>query len=135
MGFRSRQNIEREREQPVSGKDRSSFIKRLVCRWATAPQGVIIHAGEIIMHQRIAMYALQCGRRHKGIFWRDTKESGGLGYEKRAQALSAAEGRISNSLQQPFRPDALSLRWIRFQQAVEEGFYVPGNSSEPMLEH
>ncbi len=60
MGFAMGQNLKCQREQRVSRKDRRRLVKFLVRRGLAAPQVIIIHRRQIIMHQRIAMHAFQC---------------------------------------------------------------------------
>jgi len=55
MDFSARHRIERNGEQRIAGEDRGRFIEGLVHGRPATAQVVVVHGGEIVMHQRIAM--------------------------------------------------------------------------------
>src|SRR5258707_519781 len=58
MRLGARKNVEGKREKAVACKDSSGFVECLVCGWTAAPQIIVIHGGQIVVRQRIAMNAL-----------------------------------------------------------------------------
>ena len=62
VGVRSgiRQNFERERVKRIPCENRSGLVERLVHRWLAAPKIVIVHAGQIVMDQRMDMDTFDC---------------------------------------------------------------------------
>ncbi len=43
--------------KPIAREDRGGFVERLMRRRAPASQVVVVHRGEVVVHQRIAMHA------------------------------------------------------------------------------
>lgn len=55
------QNGEGQGLQGVTGQNGGAFIKRLVHRWLTATQIVVIHGGQIVVQQGVGVDALHRG--------------------------------------------------------------------------
>src|SRR4030081_2054165 len=51
-------NFERDGQQGISGEYGDSFTKNFVRSGHTTPEIIVIHAGQIVMNQRIGMYTL-----------------------------------------------------------------------------
>ena len=62
VGIRTSQNFEREGQQPIAGQNCGRLVELLVDRRQAAAQVVVVHRGQIVMDQRIAMDALERGR-------------------------------------------------------------------------
>ena len=59
MGFRIGENLEGEGQQRVAGEDGGRLVEGLVGGGLAPPQVVVIHGGQVVMHQRIAMHAFE----------------------------------------------------------------------------
>jgi hypothetical protein len=57
------QYLEAEREQGVAGQDRDRFSELFVGARLSAAQIVVIHAREIVVHERVGVHALERARR------------------------------------------------------------------------
>ena len=64
---RARQNVEGKRQQAVAGEDRGRLVEFLVRGRLPAPQVVIVHRRQIVVHQRIAMHAFERGAGHQRL--------------------------------------------------------------------
>ena len=60
-----RDDVERKRQQAVAGQDRGRLVERLVGGRPAPPQVVVVHRRQVVVHQRIAVHALQRGADHR----------------------------------------------------------------------
>ena len=60
-----RQNLKCPRQQRIADQNRRRLAKNLMARRPTAPQIVIIHRRQIVMHQRISMHHFNRTRRRQ----------------------------------------------------------------------
>ena len=65
MGLRRRHDLEREGKQRIAGQHGRGFVEFLVRRRHASAQVVIVHAGQVVMNQRIGVHALK-GAGHAG---------------------------------------------------------------------
>ena len=107
MRLRPRQDVEGERQQPVAGEDRGRLVERLVRGRPAAPQVVIVHRGQVVMHERIAVHEFERGAGHQGALARRLEQRRGLDHQERPQPLAAAEAHIAHRIHQALRPRAL----------------------------
>jgi hypothetical protein len=63
--LRAGENVESQGEQPVAGKNGGRLVECLVRGRATASQVVVVHGGQIVVYQRIAVHAFQRRARHQ----------------------------------------------------------------------
>ena len=103
MGFRPRQDIEGESEQPVAGQDRGRLVEFPVRGGLAAPQFVIVHGRQVVMHQRVAVHAFQRGARHQGVVPRHFEQAREFHDQEWPEPLTAAEARIAHGLEEPRR--------------------------------
>jgi hypothetical protein len=72
------------------------------CGLAAADR-VVVHRGEIVMDERIAMHALDGGCRMNGDMRGDIEQRRALDQKKRPQALAGAENAVTHGRNQPRR--------------------------------
>ena len=98
---------------------------------ATAAQVVIVHRRQVVVHQRVAVHAFECGPGQQRAVMGGTEKAGAFDQQERAHALAAAERRIAHGLEQPRRPgDLVGDRLVR-QQPVEQRLGFGGDAGEP----
>ena len=120
MGFRPRQKIEREGEQAVAGEDGGRFVELLVRGRPAAPQIVIVHRRQVVMHQRVAMHAFERRAGHQRARARHVEQGGRLDDQKRAKALAATEAHVAHRVEQPARARAFAVDRRRAEEPVEQ---------------
>ena len=97
------ENVEGESEQRVAGEDRGRIVIGLVRGRPAAPQIVVVHRRQIVMHQRIAMDAFERGAGHQRVLARHAEQGRALHHQKRPQPLAAAERGIAHRVEQARR--------------------------------
>ena len=55
------EHLERERLQRVAGEDRRRFVELPVSRRAAAPQIVVVHRRQVVVHERVGVNQLDGG--------------------------------------------------------------------------
>ena len=83
----------------VSCEDRGRFVESLVNRGFAAPQVIIVHRGQIVMHQRIGMHAFHGRRDAPQRTAIHAEQRSALDDEKSTKALAAAQRRIAHRFQ------------------------------------
>jgi hypothetical protein len=76
----------------IAHQNRRRLIPFHMHRGQAPAQIVIIHAGQIIMHQRIGVQRLDRRRRLNRLFRRDAMQRGPFHHQKRPQPLAALNG-------------------------------------------
>jgi hypothetical protein len=109
MGLRATENVEGKGEKAVTGQDSGRLIECLVRRRTASAEVVIVHRGQIVVCQRVAMHALQRRPGHQGILPWDIKQRGGFHHQEWSQALAAAEADIAHGIEQSRRPGPFAL--------------------------
>ena len=134
MRFGPRQDVEREGQQAVAGEDRGRLVERLVRGRLAAPQVVVVHRRQVVVHQRIAVHAFERRTGHQRALARHVEQRGALHDQKRAEALAAAERGVAHRVEQPVRARELARGGLRRQQAVEQPLGIRRNAGELRLE-
>ena len=62
------QNLEGEGQKRIARQHRGRLVEGLLGRGPAAAQIVVVHAGQIVMHQRIGVQGLDGGGRARGPF-------------------------------------------------------------------
>ena len=106
------ENFESQCQQRVAGKNGGGFIKRFVNGRTPAPQIVIVHRRQIIVNERVTMYAFKRRRSVQRRFIRHAAKPGALQDEERPEPFAAAHRCITHRVHQPFR-DVLRARLLR----------------------
>ena len=96
MGFLIRQNLKRDGQQGVACQHRRHFVKGDMGGGATAPQIIVIHAGQIVMHQRIGVQHFDGRAGAQGVAVIHPEQAGGMQHQERPQPLAAGEGGIAH---------------------------------------
>ena len=132
MGFGPGQHVEGEREQAVADEDCGRFIERAVHGRPPAPQVVVVHRRKIVVHQRVAMHAFECGADHQRAFARRPEQTRGFDHQKGADAFSPAEARVAHRLDEPPRPHDLVLAGRLGEQAIEQPLGIRGRRAQAL---
>jgi hypothetical protein len=85
----------REHLQRIARQDGSRLVERLVAGRATAPQVVVVHGWQVIVHERVTMYELDRARRRVDALQRDTQGLRRGIHERRPDALAGAEHAVT----------------------------------------
>ena len=59
-----REHVERQRLQRVADENRGGFIERAMARGPAAPQIVVIHRRQVVVHEAVHVNELDCRGRH-----------------------------------------------------------------------
>ena len=100
------QVLEGERLEAVADEDRGRLVERLVDGGPAAAQVVVVHGGEIVVHEGVGVDGLE--RHREAHRERPVRDVAAVGLargedERRAQALPAAEERVAHRLDEPRR--------------------------------
>ena len=133
MGRGTGQHIEGEGQQTVARQNGGCLAEGLVDGRAAAAHVVVVHRGQVVMHQRVAMHHLQCtGRAHRAVF-RHAEQRRRLHQQEGPQPLAAAKRAMADRGEQGGRAGGFARQWRWLQQGVEAGleggpevFELPG---------
>ena len=75
--FVVREHFECERLQRITGEDRHCFAERNVASRASAAQAVVVHRGQVVVHQRIRVDDFDRGGCCVKVFERRAERFGG----------------------------------------------------------
>ncbi len=100
--------VERIGQQRVAGQDRGGLVERDMGGRAAAPQVVVVHGGQVVVDQRIAMNHLERRTGPERPLALEAERPGGLDHEERPQSFAAPERRIAHRLPQARGPRHLS---------------------------
>jgi hypothetical protein len=90
---------------------------------------VVVHRWQVVMHERVAMHALNRTGGRKGARFRHTEERCAFDQQERAQAFSAA-GRVPHRFHEPRRTENFTALGLTAQQRCERRFRGGGNRVE-----
>ena len=82
MHLRSRQNIEGDGQQRIAGEDGCRLVEGLMHRRPAAAQVVVVHGGQIIVNQGIAVHAFERGAGHERALARNREQGAGLSHQE-----------------------------------------------------
>ena len=132
---RPRQDVEGEGQQPVAGEDGGRLVEFLVRGRLAAPQRVVVHGRQIVVHQRVAMHAFERGAGHQRLLPRDVEQARAFDHQKRPEPLAAAEARIAHGLDQPRRAGSIRpSTGRRGKKPVEQRLDIRGHRVEARRE-
>jgi ribokinase len=92
------ENLKSDGEQGIAGEDSDAFAKYFVIRRPAAAEVVVVHAWEVIMHERVSVNALHGARGGQRALRRPAASFGRREREHRAQPLAAGEKRVAHRL-------------------------------------
>ena len=116
------QHLEGERLQGVAGEDGGRLVEGAVHRRLAAAKVVVVHAGQVVMDQRIAVQKLDRRAGAQRPLARAPEQAGGLDGEERAQPLAAAEHRVPHGGDEARRPRQLAGPGVVREQPLEQRF-------------
>src|SRR5258708_19969987 len=104
MRLGTRKNVEGEGEKAVARQNGAGLVECLVRGWPAPSQVVIVHGGEVIVSQRIAIHAFQRCARHPRIFAPDIEQRRGFHPQAMAPAPATPPAYIAPSVTHPPPP-------------------------------
>ena len=105
------EDVEGEGQQAVAGEDGGRLVECLVRGRPAAAQIVIVHRGQVVVHQRVAMHAFERRAGHQGLLARRPRTARRDSTTRNGpQPLAAAEARIAHGIEQARRPGLLAVR-------------------------
>ena len=119
------EDFKRDSQQPVAGEDGHTFAEDFVRSGPAAAEVVVVHAGEVVVDERVSVDALDGARGGRG---RGNLTATGFGSRKgqdRAQPLAPGEERVAHRL-----VDRLGLHAGAREKAVERAVDEGGASGE-----
>ena len=101
MGFAIGQNLEGQRQQRIARQHGGRFVEFHMGGGLAPAQHIVIHAGQIVMDERISVHGLQ--RRADPQRWAggDVEQAGRRAHQKRPQPLAAGEDGIAHRFLHP----------------------------------
>ena len=90
--------------QRVAGEDRGRLVEGAVRGGLAAPKVVVVHGGQVVMHQGIGVQHLDRGSDPRRAGWRDREQRGGLDHEESRAAACRRLARHSASPPQAAPP-------------------------------
>ena len=120
MGLRARENVEGEGQEAVAGEDGGRLVEFFVCRRLPAPQVVIVHRRQIVVHQRVAVHAFERGAGHQRLRARNFEQARALHYQEWSEPFAATEARIADGVYQAGRPRLLAGNRRRRQKPIQQ---------------
>ena len=103
-------------------------------RGPAAAQVVVVHGGQIVVDQRVAVHHLERRAGPQRTLALDAEQPRGLDHQEGPQPLAAAERRIAHGLEQARRPRDFARQGRGRQQPVERRLDRVGNRLEPVVE-
>ena len=119
-----------QRLQGVAGQQGAGLAELHMHRGFAAAQHIVVHAGHVVMHQRIGVDEFYCAGRPQGSLtdaaraWLKRRAGNCLGggqHQQRAQALAAVKHRIAHALNQCDRRLGLGPCERRHSQPLRQG--------------
>ncbi len=101
MGGRIGQYLEGNRQQGVSRQHRRHLVKGNVGGGAATAQVVIVHAGQVVMHQAVGMQGLDGRADPQGPAVIHPEQPGGVQHQERPQPLAPGHHGIAHGLLHP----------------------------------
>ncbi len=101
MGGRVGQNLEGKGQQRVAGQHRRRLVELPVRGRLAAPQVVVVHAGQVVVHQGIGVQGLDRGADPQSPILRNVEQSRAGQDQEGPEPLSAGENRIAHRLLHP----------------------------------
>ncbi len=97
------QNFKGECQQRIASQYRRRLVKFFVRRGFAAPQFIIIHRWQIIMHQRITVHTFKRSTNAQSAGAGHIEQARGLKHQKWPQTFPGAQRRIAHGTQQTRR--------------------------------
>jgi hypothetical protein len=126
------QHLERLGLQRVAGQHRGGLVERDVHGRLAAPHRVVIHAGQVVVNQRVHVHVLDRERRAVERGERRLGDLAGRVDQQRTHALAAAQHRVAHRLVQPLRRARLR-RQLRVGGAFEARQPIAAPRAEVLL--
>ena len=110
------QDLEGEGQQRVACEDGGRLVEGLVRGGLAAAQVVVVHGRKVVMHQRIAVHAFECGAGPSARSRGTPNRAADSTTRKGLQPLALAQRRIAHGFGHPAGGKA-----IQRQQPVQQG--------------
>jgi hypothetical protein len=110
--------LERPREQRITDQNRDRITINFVARRPAAPEIVIIHGRQIVVHKRIGMDHFHGARRRQSILHLAAARPSGKEHKPRPQPLPGGQERITNCFGQNGRATVVKTG-ISIQSSID----------------
>ena len=114
---RVRQHFEGARLQRVAGEDRGGFVEGAMAGGPAAAQVVVVHGGQVVVHQAVDVDELDRGGRGIEQFERRAERFAGGVHQHRPHAFAARERAVAHGFEQ-----ARGRAAVDFERAREHAF-------------
>ena len=99
----ARQQLKRQRLQRIAHQQRRRLIIGLVAGRPAAPQIVVVHRRQVIVHQRVHVHEFDGAGRRLDLVFRQAQRARGGEQQRRPDALAAAQNAVAHRLVQARR--------------------------------
>jgi len=130
MRVGAREDVEGEGQEPVARQNRGRLVERLVGGRVPAPQIIVVHRRQVVVHQRVTVHTFERRADHQRTFAGHVEQRGDGDHEKRTEALAPIEARVAHSVEQALRARALALDRRRGEEAIDQTLDFRGHRSE-----
>ena len=135
------EELEGQRQQRIAGQDRRGLIKSAMERRLAAPEFIVIHRGQVVMDERIAVDEFERAARALRLGLVAVEERSRCADEIGPDALAAAERRITHGVEEPILIMRVEpslgrgeRRRLADQEPVESGLGTLGSLGKIALE-
>jgi hypothetical protein len=90
------EDAEGVRQEGVAGEDRHRLAEDRVARRAPAPEVVVVHRRQVVVHERVGVDHLERARDRQHVGLGGVEELAGRDAERRPQALAAREEAVAH---------------------------------------
>src|SRR6202030_2082035 len=87
-----------DRQQRISRQHGDTVAKNFVASWPATPEIVVIHARQIVMHERVGVDAFECTSEWKRVIDLSAASFGGGKTKNWPKAFSAGEQAVAHGL-------------------------------------
>ena len=108
-----RQHFKGARLQCIADEDRGGFVERTMARGSAAAQIVVVHRGQIVVHQAVDVNELDCRRRRIEHLERRTERFAGGIHQYRTHSLAAGQRAVAHGFEQARCRSAIDLERVR----------------------
>jgi monofunctional biosynthetic peptidoglycan transglycosylase len=126
IGFRGGDDIERQSQKAVAGKDRIGLAMGDMHGRLTAAEIVIVHGGQVVMDKRIAVNAFECCADTQGRLPVAMKKCRAFYYQEWAQPLASVQQSMAHCSDERCGPGDLVCLWFFVENADQAGLDLCG---------
>ncbi len=119
-------DVEGAGEQAVAGEDRGRFVEGPVDGRLAATQVVVVHGRQVVVDQRVAVYAFEGGGDAQRSGAGRAEQGGALQHQEGPQPLASVEHPVADRLHQLLRARHLAVARAIVEERTKHGFHRVG---------